>query len=75
MKSMWYYIRKEAGLKQKHIAKKFNVSAQFVSKIERGEYPMPIKFQIYYLSLRNNDTDKIIIEYLQELENKRKERY
>lgn len=72
MKSMWFNIRKNANLTQQDIANKFNVSRQYIHKIEMGEYVMPIKYQIYYLSLRNSDEDKIIIEYLKELESKKR---
>lgn len=71
MKSMWYEIRKKAGLSQNDVAKQFGVSKQYIHIIEMGKYTMPIKYQIYYLSLRNSDEDKIIIEYLKEL-NERK---
>lgn len=67
MKSMWYEIRKNVGLSQSDIAKQFGVSRQYIHRIEMGKYIMPIKYQIYYLSLRNSDEDKIIIEYLKEL--------
>ena len=72
MKSMWYEIRKKAGLSQSDIAKQFNVRKQYISQLELGQYTMPIKYQIYYLSLRNSDEDKIIIEYLKELEIKKR---
>ena len=45
----------------------------FVIQFENGECKMPIKYQIYYLSLRNSNEDKIIIEYLKELEKIKKE--
>ena len=67
-KSMWFNIRKNANLRQQDVADEFNVSKQYIHKIEMGEYMMPIKYQIYYLSLRNSDEDKIIINYLKELE-------
>lgn len=65
-KSMWYKIRKDAKLTLQDVAEKFNVSRQYIHKIECGETRMPPKYQIYYLSLRNEDSDKIIIEYLKE---------
>ena len=66
-KSMWHTIRKNAGKTLNDIATEFKVSRQYISAIENGKYIMPIKYQIYYLSLRNTDEDKIIIEYLKEL--------
>lgn len=74
MKSMWFQIRKSCDKKitQKDIANKFNVSVQYIQKIECGDIYMPIKYQIYYLSLRNSEEDKIVIEYLKELEKKKK---
>lgn len=66
-KSMWHIIRKNAGKTLNNVATEFNVSRQYISEIESGKYMMPIKYQIYYLSLRNTDEDKIIIEYLKEL--------
>lgn len=72
MKSMWYKIRKNAGLTLQNVADEFNVSKQYIHSIEMGKYTMPIKYQIYYLSLRNSDEDKIIIEYLKELESKKR---
>jgi transcriptional regulator with XRE-family HTH domain len=74
-KSMWYEIRKNAKLTLQNVADYFNVSKQYIHKLEYGETRMPPKYQIYYLSLRNSDEDKIVIEYLKELENKRKEVY
>ena len=75
MKSMWFEMRKKAGKTQRDIANEFGVSTQYVQKIECGEANMPIKYQIYYLSLRNEESDKKIIEYLKELQSKRKEGY
>lgn len=72
MKSMWYKIRKNVGLTLQNVADEFNVSKQYIHSIEMGKYIMPIKYQIYYLSLRNSDEDKIIIEYLKELESKKR---
>lgn len=72
-KSMWFNIRKNAGLKQQDIANNFNVSKQYIHKIENGK--MPINYQIYYLSLRNTEYDKTIIKHLKELQSKYKEHY
>lgn len=73
MRSMWYQIRENAGLSQSEIARQFNVRRQYIFQLENGECKMPIKYQIYYLSLRNSDEDKIIIKYLKELEKIKKE--
>ena len=70
-KSMWYQIRKKAGLSQVDVATHFGVSKQYIWNLENGVTSMPKKYQIYYLSLRNSDSDKMIIEYLKELENKK----
>ena len=65
--SMWAKIRKNSGKTMQQIANEFKVTRQYINQIEKGKYMMPIKYQIYYLSLRNSDEDKIIIEYLKEL--------
>lgn len=70
-KSMWYQIRKKSGLTQNDIAKQFGVSKQYIWNLENGVTSMPKKYQIFYLSLRGTDKDKMVIEYLKELENKR----
>ena len=67
-KSMWYEIRKKAGLTQKDVANKFGVSKQYIWGLENGLTSMPKKYQIFYLSLRNSDADKTIIEYLKEFD-------
>ena len=66
MDSMWKKIRQEKGVKVSQIAKEFNVSKQYINKFERGICAIPVRFQIYYLKLRNTDEDKIIINYLEE---------
>lgn len=73
MMSMWSNIRKNAKLTLQDIANEFKVSRQYIHQIETGRYMMPIKYQIYYLSLRDSDEDKIIIEYLKEFQNMKKE--
>lgn len=72
MKSMWYEIRKKVGLTQNDVAKQFGVSKQYIWNLENGITSMPKKYQIFYLSLRNSDSDKMIIEYLKELESKKR---
>jgi len=72
MKSMWYEIRKKAGLTQNDVAKQFGVSKQYIWNLENGITSMPKKYQIFYLSLRNSDSDKMVIEYLKELESKKR---
>lgn len=70
MKSMWFYIRKNANKTQQEIADEFYCSRQYIHKIESGKDSMPINYQIYYLKLRNTDEDKIIIKYLERELNK-----
>lgn len=72
-KSMWYEIRKKAGLSQIDVARQFGVSKQYIWNLENGVTSMPKKYQIFYLSLRGSDSDQVIIEYLKELNNKSKE--
>ena len=67
MHSLWYKIRKEAGLKQADVARKFKVSRQYINRIEMGVIKAPIKYQIYYLKLRNCENDKMIINFLEEI--------
>lgn len=70
-KSMWYEIRKKAGLTQNDVAKQFGVSKQYIWNLENGVTSMPKKYQIFYLSLRGTDKDKMVIEYLKELNDKK----
>lgn len=70
MKSMWFYIRKNAKKAQKDIADEFGCSISYIHKIESGKGKMPVKYQIYYLKLRNTEEDKIIINYLEKGLNK-----
>lgn len=65
MKSMWFYIRKNARKTQKDVANDFGCSVSYIHKIESGKDKMPVKFQIYYLKMRNAEEDKIVIEYLE----------
>lgn len=75
MKSMWFEIRTNAGLSQEQVAKYFKASKQYVSQLENGKYMMPVKYQIYYLSLRNTPEDRIVIKHLKKLQNMFKEKY
>jgi len=60
MKSMWFDIRKKAGLTQKQVAEKFGVSANFIYNIENGISHMPDKYKEFYMSLskQKNDYEK-----------------
>ena len=62
MKSMWYNIRKDAGLTQTDIAEHFNISKQSVSYFETRK--MPDYLQAYYLRLRGSVEDLLIAEFL-----------
>lgn len=61
--------REEVGLTQADMAKKCNVSRQFISAIETGKKPCPLEIKIAYLELNPSENDKIIIDYLKK-ENK-----
>lgn len=66
--SMWKKIRKEyTNYTQTDIGNMLNKKKQYISKWESGEIKMPFEIQIMYLGFRNNDADKIIIEYLKGL--------
>lgn len=66
--SMWKKLRKEyTNYTQTDIGNILNKKKQYISKWENGEIKMPFEIQIMYLGFRNNDTDKIIIEYLKGL--------
>jgi hypothetical protein len=67
-------IRKDAGVKLNDVAEEFLVSRQFVWCCERGDKSMPINMQVYYLSLRGNQKDLIVIEYLNEILNLKRKR-
>ena len=45
-KSMWYQIRKKAGLSQVDVATHFGVSKQYIWNLENGVTSMPKKYQI-----------------------------
>ena len=66
-KSTWTKIRENAGLTKTEFAKKIGSSVQAIWNFENGVRPMPPRFQIEYLKLRNTDKDKVIIEYLESL--------
>lgn len=67
--TMWQKLRKESSKKTvKDIADKFQISQSAVYQFEAGIRTMPKYMQIYYLQLRNNEKDKIIIEYIKETE-------
>lgn len=61
--------REEVGLTQANMAKKCNVSRQFISAIETGKKSCPLEIKIAYLELNPSKNDKIIIDYLKK-ENK-----
>jgi hypothetical protein len=67
-------IRKDAGVKLNDVAEEFLVSRQFVWSCEKGDKSMPINMQVYYLSLRGNQKDLIVIEYLNEILNLKRKR-
>lgn len=63
--TMWQMLRKEyTNYKQKDIADQMNISIQAVSQFEKGIRAMPVDMKILYLSFRNNDYDKQLIELL-----------
>lgn len=64
---MWKEIRKQSGLTQREIALKFGKRKQEVTRYENGKFKMPYEMQIYYLKLRNNEEDKIVIKYLERI--------
>lgn len=63
--SMWSKLRKEKGVTQLEIAEEFGIRKSTVSMYENGKRKMPYKMQIKYLKFRNNDKDKILIEYME----------
>lgn len=67
--TMWQMLRKEYSDKTlQDIADEFGVTVSAISQFETGRRSMPTKMKIYYLKLRNNEKDKIIIEYIKEIE-------
>lgn len=67
--SMWQKLRKEyTNYTLEDIGKLHKgETKQYISRYEKGEIKMPYDLQIMYLGFRNNDADKIIIEYLKGL--------
>ena len=67
--SMWKKIRKEyTNYTLEDIGKMYgNKKKQYISKYENGKIKMTDDLQIMYLEFRNNDIDKVIIEYLKDL--------
>lgn len=66
--SMWKKLRKEyTNYTLKDIGEILGVSKQAVGQYESGKLKMPVKVQLMYLGFRNNDIDKVIINYLKEL--------
>lgn len=65
-KSTWKTIREQANVSRKQLAENLKCSVSALWHFENGDRPMPPRFQIEYLKLRNTDADKIIIEYLEE---------
>lgn len=49
------------------LLEEFGVSKQYIGRIETGRIKAPIKYQIYYLKLRNAESDKNIIRFLEEI--------
>ena len=62
---MWQEIRKEASLTQQEMGEKTGYTKDRISQYECGFRTMPKSLQIEYLKLRNNEKDKIIIEFLE----------
>ena len=58
MKSLWFEIRKKAGLTQKQVAEMFGVSKNYIANIESGMTHMPDKYKEFYLSLSNKKKEK-----------------
>lgn len=52
-KSIWYTIRKEAGITQKKVAEHFGVKQSYIWALENGVTNMPQKYKDFYLSLKN----------------------
>lgn len=67
--SMWKKLRKEyTNYTLEDIGKLHNgETRQAIYRYENGIVKMPYDLQIMYLSFRNSDADKIIIEYLKGL--------
>lgn len=66
--TMWKKLRKEyTNYTLKDIGEILGVSKQAVGQYESGKLKMPVKVQLMYLGFRNNDIDKVIINYLKEL--------
>ena len=66
--SMWKDLRKNyTKYTLEDIGKKVGKTKQYISRYENGEIKMPYDLQIMYLSFRNSDADKIIIEHFKKL--------
>ena len=67
--SMWKKIRKEyTNYTLEDIGKMHKgESKSYISRYENGEIKMPYELQIMYLSFRNSNEDKIIIEHFKKL--------
>ena len=70
--SMWQRLRKEyTNYTLEDIGKMHKgESKQYISKYENGKIKMPVDLQIMYLGFRNNESDKIIINYLKQIDKK-----
>lgn len=64
---MWKEIRETKGISKKEFGKMVGYTQTDISMYEKGYKSLPIKLQIEYLKLRNNETDKKIIKIMEEL--------
>lgn len=65
--TMWQELRKNyTNYTQTDVGKMVGKTKQYITKYETGKIKMPNELQIIYLGFRNNEKDKIIIEFLKE---------